>query len=328
MTAADQRSSLRVHRIEWAAEGILEVELRDPSGADLAAFGAGAHVDLVLPNGITRSYSLANDPAERHRWVLGIGLDPASRGGSRFVHRDLRVGETLTVIGPRNHFPLDETAAHSVLIAGGIGITPMISHARALAARGEPFRLVYAGRSRAAMAYADELVAEFGARVELRVSEAGERIDPAAEIARCDAGAALWFCGPHRLLDDLRHAWTAAGRPELDFRFENFGGHAGETAATFVVAVPRHGIEVTVPADRSMLEALEAAGLDLMYDCRRGECGLCALPVTAVEGGAIVHHDVFFSDHQKSEANHICPCVSRLDGGRITVDTSFRPDAI
>lgn len=308
------------------ATDIVQIDLRPDDGE--TSFESGAHIDVeVTIDGRreTRSYSLVPAPAGCLR--IAVKREAASRGGSAAMAR-LAAGERIAFSGPANDFPARFDGREKLLVAGGIGITPMISHARALAARGEPFRLVYAGRSRAAMAYADELVAEFGARVELRVSEAGERIDPTAEIARCDAGAVLWFCGPHRLLDDLRHAWTAAGRPELDFRFENFGGHAGETAASFVVAVPRHGIEVTVPADRSMLEALEAAGLDLMYDCRRGECGLCSLPVTAVEGGAIVHHDVFFSDHQKAEATRICPCVSRLDGGRITVDTSFRPDAI
>ena len=308
------------------ATDIVRIDLEPADGE--TAFESGAHIDVELTIGDrreTRSYSLI--PAPAGCLSIAVKREAASRGGSLAMAR-LAAGDRIAFSGPANDFPARFDGRDKLLVAGGIGITPMLSHARALAARGEPFRLVYAGRSRADMAFADDLAAEFGDRLELRVSAEGTRLDPAAEIARLGADATLWFCGPHRLLDDLRHAWAAAGRESLDFRFENFGGHAGETGGSFVVAVPRHGVEVTVPATQSMLEALEAAGLELMFDCRRGECGLCALPVTAVEGGRIVHHDVFFSDHQKAEGDRICPCVSRLDGGRITVDTSYRPDVI
>lgn len=291
-------------------------------------FEAGAHVDVAVTidgRPETRSYSLV--PAAPGLMRIAVKREPASRGGSAAMAR-LAVGDDLVFAGPANDFPALYDGREKLLVAGGIGITPMIGHARTLAARGEPFRLHYCGRSRATMAFAGDLVAEFGDRLVLHVSDEGTRLDPAAAIADLPAAASLWFCGPHRLLDDLRHAWAAAGRPGLDFRFENFGAHGEDTAASFVVSVPRHGVEVTVPAGRSMLEALEAAGLDLMSDCRRGECGLCALPILELEGGHVVHHDVFFSDAQKAEGGRLCPCVSRLDGGRVVVDTNWRPDAI
>jgi len=308
------------------ATDIVEIEFA-PADGD-GHFESGAHVDVEVTIGgrsETRSYSLI--PTVPGRLRIAVKREPMSRGGSAAMTR-LAAGDRLVFTGPSNEFPALFDGREKLLVAGGIGITPMISHARALRARGEPFRLVYAGRSRAAMAYVDELTAEFGGQLELHISGESGRMDPAAEIARLAADGALWFCGPHVLLDALRHAWKAAGRPWLDFRFETFGGHDAAGAASFVVAVPRHGLEITVPPEQSMLEAMEAAGLDLMSFCRRGECGLCVLPVTAVEGGQIVHRDVFFSDEQKAEGTQICACVSGLDGGRITVDTNFRPDAI
>ncbi|WP_333823159.1 PDR/VanB family oxidoreductase [Pinisolibacter sp.] len=308
------------------ATDITQIDLAPADGE--TGFVSGAHIDVeVTIDGRreTRSYSLI--PAPAGCWRIAVKREAASRGGSAAMSR-LAPGDRLVIAGPSNDFPAHFDGREKLLVAGGIGITPMISHARACAARGEPFRLVYAGRSRTGMAYVEELAAEFGDRLELRISEEGTRIDPAAEVERLAEGGALWFCGPHRLLDGLRHAWKASGRSWLDFRFENFGGHSDAGTASFTVAVPRHGLEITVPADKSMLEAMEGAGLDLMSFCLRGECGLCALPVVAVEGGSIVHADVFLSDAEKAEGHHICPCVSRLDGGRITVDTNYRPDEI
>ena len=312
--------------VRTVATDIVRIDFAPDDGE--TGFESGAHVDVevtIAGRRETRSYSLI--PAPAGSFSIAVKREAASRGGSLAMTR-LAAGDRLVFSGPSNDFPAVFDGREKLLVAGGIGITPMISHARACARRGEPFRLVYAGRSRAGMAFLDELAAEFGDRLELRISDEGTRMDPATEIARLPAEAAAWFCGPHRLLDDLRHAWKEAGRSWLDFRFETFGGHDGEATTSFVVAVPRHGIEVTVAADETMLEAMEAAGLDLMSFCLRGECGLCALPVTAVEGGRIVHRDVFFSDVEKAEGTEICPCVSRLDGGRITVDTNFRPDAI
>jgi vanillate O-demethylase ferredoxin subunit len=308
------------------ATDIVRIDLVPDDGE--TGFESGAHIDVeVTIDGRreTRSYSLI--PAPVGTMSIAVKREAASRGGSAAMTR-LTPGDRITFRGPTNDFPAVFDGREKLLVAGGIGITPMLGHARACATRGEPFRLVYAGRTRAAMAFVDDLVAEFGDRLTLCISDEGTRMDPAVEIARLAPGGGLWFCGPHALLDELRHAWKDADRSWLDFRFENFGGHDGPPAAPFIVSVPRHGVEITVPAEKTMLEAMEAAGLDLMSFCLRGECGLCALPVIEIEGGHIHHHDVFFSDAEKAEGHRICPCVSRLDGGRITVDTNFRPDEI
>ncbi|MDK9696042.1 MAG: PDR/VanB family oxidoreductase [Siculibacillus sp.] len=321
----DRRTAVVV-AVQPVATDVVRIDFAPDDGE--TGFESGAHVDVevtIAGRRETRSYSLIPAPAGLCR--IAVKRVPASRGGSAAMVR-LAAGDRLVFSGPTNDFPAVFDGREKLLVAGGIGITPMISHARACARRGEPFRLVYAGRTRAGMAFLDEVAAEFGDRLELRISDEATRLDPAAQISRLAADGALWFCGPHRLLDGLRHAWKAAGRSWLDFRFESFGARGDACGSSFVVSVPRHGVEVTVPPERSMLEAMEAAGLDLMSFCLRGECGLCALPVTAVEGGRIVHMDVFFSDEEKANGASICPCVSRLDGGRITVDTNYRPDAI
>ena len=284
---------------------------------------AGDHVDVVVSvdgRPVTRSYSLI--PATPGRFAIAVKHEPRGRGGSAAMMR-LAAGDRITFEGPSNDFPalLDEREA--LLIAGGIGVTALIGHAEALARRGRRFRFLHAGRSRAAMAFGDELTALLGGTYETFPSDEGRRIDLAAEIARLPADGRVWFCGPERLREGIEAAWSAAGRPMHDLRFENFGGSEG--AAEFHVAVPRHGVEITVPAGTTLLDALEGAGLDLMSDCRRGECGLCAMDVLAVEG-EIDHRDVFLSEHEKQGNRRICACVSR-GVGRITLDSAWRADA-
>lgn len=317
MTAADQRSSLRVHRIEWAAEGILEVELRDPSGADLAAFGAGAHVDLVLPNGITRSYSLANDPAERHRFVLGIGLDPSSRGGSRFVHRDLRVGETLTVIGPRNHFPLDEAAAHSVLIAGGIGITPMAAMASRLAGLGRSFAFHYAVRDRSRAAFLDR-VSALSPSLALHVdAEVGGPLDIAGIVAAAPPGTHFYCCGPLPMLAAYEAA--TAGLPAEQVHLEYFKAKPVEAAAAtgFEVEIAGTGRVLEVPPEKSIAEVLEAAGVKTGISCQEGICGSCEVKVVSGEPD---HRDQVLTAAEKASGKTMMICVSRSKSPRLVIE--------
>lgn len=287
---------------------------------------AGDHVDVVVTidgRTATRSYSLI--PAPAGRLAIAVKHERDGRGGSAAMMR-LAVGDEIEFEGPENDFPAIHDDRETLLIAGGIGVTALIGHAEALKQRGRRFRFLHAGRSRAAMAFVEELDRLLGEAYQTFPSDEGRRIDLEREIARLPADGRVWFCGPERLREGIEAAWRAAGRPMPDLRFENFGG--SEKASAFRVAVPRHGIEITVPTGTTLLEALEGAGLDLMSDCRRGECGLCALDVLEVEGG-IEHHDVFFSEHQKSESAKMCPCVSRVaGGGRVVLDTRWRPDTI
>jgi vanillate O-demethylase ferredoxin subunit len=317
MTAADHRSTLRVHRIEWAAEGILEVELRDPTGGDLPAFDAGAHVDLALPNGISRSYSLANDPAERHRWVLGIGLDPSSRGGSRFVHRDLRVGETLTVVGPRNHFPLDESAAHSVLIAGGIGITPMAAMASRLASLGRSFEFHYAVRDRSRAAFLDR-VSAIAPRFALHVdAEAGHPLDIGGIVAAAPAGAHFYCCGPLPMLAAYEAATETL--PAEQVHLEYFKAKPVEAAAAtgFEIEIAGTGRVLEVPPEKSIADVLEAAGLKTGISCQEGICGSCEVKVVSGEPD---HRDQVLTAAEKAAGKTMMICVSRAKSPRLVIE--------
>ena len=195
--------------------------------------------------------------------------------------------------------------------------------ALALAEAGAEFRLLYAAAARQDLALADELRERIGDRLQVFVSEEGARIDFAAEIARLAPGGELYVCGPIRMLEAAKRRWAESGRPVDGLRFETFGNSGRFASEPFIIKIPRLGREVAVPQNQTMLEALEAAGVEMIYDCRRGECGLCALDILEVDG-IVDHRDVFFSDEEKAANAKLCTCVSRVAGGSITVDTADR----
>ncbi len=202
-------------------------------------------------------------------------------------------------------------------------MTPVYAHARALARAGAAFRLAYAVRRREDLALAAELRAMIGDRLQTFVSAEGERIDLAGEFGRLPHDGEAYVCGPVRMLEAARRAWRDAGRPPERLRFETFGAGGGLPTTAFRVRIPRLGKEIDVPETRTMLEALEDAGVEMISDCRKGECGLCAMPILAVDG-VVDHRDVFFSDEEKAAGARLCSCVSRVCGGSITLDTADR----
>lgn len=285
----------------------------------------GSHIDVTVQikdRPATRSYSTLG-PGERGTYRIAVKRMPDSRGGSNYMW-SLKPGAFLQASPPKNHFALSHGCLDYLLIAGGIGITPIFSMAQALAARGAKFRVLYACRSQADAALAGELSALAGDRLEIFLSSEGRRIDIAAEIARLDQNGELYVCGPLGMIEDARHLWAQSGRSAGNLRFETFGntGHAPNTA--FTANLPLLARSVEVAKNQTLLEALEAAGIDAMFDCRRGECGLCAVNVISVDG-KIDHRDVFLSDEEKAEGHKICACVSRVTGGSITLDTGERP---
>ncbi len=295
-----------------------------PSGPVLA-HATGGHLQLqVLVRGKpqTRSYSLIGAPDGEAYRIAVKRLDDG-RGGSLAMWQ-LEVGDRLQVSEPQNHFPLALDAPAYLLVAGGIGITPLLLMAQTLGQRQAPVRMVYGARSTAELAYLSELQAVLGDRLQTAVAEQGEQLDFATEIAALPAGAHLVVCGPVPMLDAARRAWAAAGRPAADLRYETFGSSGRLAPQAFRVQLPRHALDITVPADGSLLDALEAAGVQTIFDCKRGECGLCTLDVLAVDG-EIDHRDVFLSEHEKSSNTRICACVSRAVG-TITLDSAWRPD--
>ena len=240
----------------------------------------------------------------------------------------LAVGDRLQVSEPQNHVPLDLSAPHYLLVAGGIGITPLVMMAQQLQAHalktGATLRMLYGVRTQDELAFLPLLREALGDALQTVVGERGEVMDLAGEIAALPVGAQLYTCGPVAMLEALRKHWLQAGRPAAGLRFETFGSSGRFAAQAFRVLVPRHHIDIMVPADTTLLDALENAGIETLSDCRRGECGLCAMDVLALEGEAD-HRDVFLSEHEKQECSRICACVSRVVGS-VTLDSAYRGD--
>ncbi len=318
--------------VEWRPARI--VALRDLSpdirAIDIAPDGAcpaptpGAHLKVAVMIGDRpdqRSYSVVSTPAEGVYRIAVKRLE-TSRGGSKYMW-SLEPGARLSISGPDNHFNLTPGSHERLLIAGGIGITPIFAQAMALARSGANFRMLYGARDRADFAFGDELAEALGDRLKLFANKAGENIDLLSEFSRLSATAEAYVCGPIGMLEAAKRAWSEAGRPRERLRFETFGASGAWPTKAFRVNIPRLGKEILVPETQSMLEALEAAGVETMYDCRRGECGLCALPILSAEG-VVDHRDVFFSDAEKARNDKLCACVSRIYGESVTIDTADR----
>jgi vanillate O-demethylase ferredoxin subunit len=312
------------------------VEVRDltPSVREIvletpwtAPHGAGAHIDveLILEGRVeTRSYSLVGEGAGPVRRVA-VRLDPASRGGSRAMHA-LKPGARLRVTPPSNSFELALGAPAYFLVAGGIGVTPLVGMAEALVWRGAAVTMLYAGRSRAEMAYLAELEAALGGALTVWADEErGSPPDLAGAFAALPPGGQAYVCGPNPMLEAAKRAWAEAGRPQAELRFETFGSSGAYPSLPFTVHVADLGRDIEVPADRSLLDCLEAAGLEVMSECRRGECGLCVLKVQGCTT-PIDHRDVFLSDAQRAAGDRLCACVSRAAGGTLTVESGLRRD--
>jgi len=285
----------------------------------------GGYIDVMVQVGERadmRSYSLVG-PCGDGLYRIAVKRLRDSRGGSAYLWT-LSPGARLTIAGPGNHFELGRGRPDYLLVAGGIGITPIYTMALALAEAGAPFRLLYACRRRQDLALVPELREHIGGRLELFISEEGTRIDFDREIGRLGPGGELYVCGPIPMMDAAKGAWRRSGRPADQLRFETFGSSGRFAAEPFTVRIPRLGREITVALNQTMLEALEAAGVEVMFDCRRGECGLCALDILEVDG-VVDHRDVFFSDEEKATNAKLCACVSRVAGGSISVDTADRP---
>src|SRR5208337_2801182 len=280
----------------------------------------GSHIDFSIMIGArpdVRSYSVVG-PCADGVYRIAVKLLEASRGGSAYMW-SLAPGARIAHSAPANHFGLTLGRPEYLLLAGGIGVTPVFTHALALARAGARFRMLYACRSRRDAALEPELTEAIGDRLSLFVGEDGARVDIAAEIAKLDPQGEFYVCGPIGMLEDAKKAWAASGRPLVKLRFETFGSSGRRPSVPFTAKIPRLGKTIAVGADQTLLEALEVAGVDMIFDCRRGECGLCALPILEVDG-EVDHRDVFFSEAEKAANAKLCTCVSRVYGASITLD--------
>lgn len=301
----------------------IELEPDRPVKAD-----PGSHIDVRVQIGEVsdkRSYSIVESKDDGRTLVISVQQAPASRGGSTYMHT-LKAGDRIEITQPLQNFPLRIGAPKYILLAGGIGVTAIAAMASALRRVGANYHLVYAARSSNVMAYRAELLEEHGDRVTIHLDDEDGLLDIEALIKEADGTTELYMCGPIRLMDAVRRSWDVAGRSLPNLRYETFGNSGWFEPETFDVLIPRLDVRVTVGPDVSMLEALEGAGVDMMFDCRRGECGLCEVRVVDLDG-AIDHRDVFYSQRQKDEAVKMCCCVSRavsradqVDRPRVTID--------
>ena len=325
MRFAQKWTPCTVHAIRDLTPAIREFVLR-PEGSGVENHAIGSHINVgVLIDGRpeTRSYSLVGD-VNPDGYRIAVRRAPDSRGGSRYMW-SLQPGARLDVSSPASLLEIDWSRKSCCLIAGGIGITPIIGVAGAMMRRNADVTLHYAVRSRRDAAFLDELTSLLGERLIVHAGDEAGRIDLDQTFAGLPPEALSIICGPMRLLEAARHGWAKAGRVPTDLRYETFGSSGLSPTTAFRVRIDHCSREIVVGENKSMLDALNEAGFEVMSDCQRGECGVCAIDVVAVDG-EIDHRDVFFSDHQKSANGKICPCVSRAVGA-ITVNTLYRSDA-
>lgn len=322
MRVVDVKVQVQVQAVRVEAHGVHSYELRALGGSDLPAFTAGAHVDLHLPNGMTRSYSLCNSPSERDRYVIAVSKSATSRGGSKFIHEQLHAGAMLGIGRPRNNFALCEDAAHSILIAGGIGITPMRAMIARLETLEQSWELFYSCRERPMAAYLGELQA-LGARKDKRVQlnfdrEPGGAMLDLTRIARdAAADSHIYCCGPQPMLAAFESA-TAFLDPER-VHLEYFASKPKSPATNggFHVELARSGRIIWVDAGKSILDTLLAQDIEVPYSCMEGVCGACE---TRVLGGIPDHRDGVLSEVERASSDRMMICCSGAKTERIRLD--------
>lgn len=315
-TTQETELDLQVAGRREVADGIVELTLADPSGAQLPSWTAGAHVDLVLSPSLTRQYSLCGSAAEETSWKVGVLRDPSSRGGSAYVHERLVEGASVRVRGPRNHFPLVASPRYQ-FIAGGIGITPILAMIEAAEARGADWSLLYGGRSRASMAFLDRLEGDH--RVTVWPQDEKGLLDLASVLGTPQPDTLVYCCGPGPLLDAVEEG--CAGWPDGSLHLERFAAKkvdATEDALdSFEVECSRSGVTVTVPGGTSIFDAVEKAGVDVLGSCMEGICGTCEADVLE---GTPDHRDSILSKAERECGKTIMLCVSRSLSKKLVLD--------
>ncbi|WP_242540428.1 PDR/VanB family oxidoreductase [Trinickia mobilis] len=306
-----------VHAIRHEAQRVVSVELRPQPGSTFPAFDAGAHIDLHLPNGMIRSYSLCNSSDDKDRYVIGVLNVEESRGGSRYVHEQLRVGAQIEISRPRSNFPLHENAVHTVLIAGGVGITPILSMARRLCALGRSVELLYCARSRREAAFVEEIEA-LGHEVSWHFDdEQGERVDLVQFLATRRRDAHFYACGPTPMLDDFERHGRELGLAHVYLERFVARDAPGETTKRYRVELSRSGRSLEVAPGKTLLQTLLDAGVQVPHSCTQGVCGACK---TRVLSGEPDHRDSVLSASERESNAVMTVCVSGCKGESLVLD--------
>ena len=309
--------SARIRSIAYEAPGVLSFCLTCPGGHDFPAYSPGAHIDLHLPNGIARSYSLIGAPQRFDVYEIGVARERDSRGASRWLHECARPGDLIKITNPRNHFGLAEDISHSLLIGGGIGITPLIGMAERLHQLGRSFKLYFCARSRADAAFADRL-SRLSARVEAVFSRepVGRRLDLAAVVNAAPADAHLYCCGPAGMIEAFEIA--SADRPDSHLHLERFTAAQDKAIeGGFVVELARSGMTIPIAAGKSILDCVIEAGVDVNWSCIQGVCGSCETKVLA---GTPDHRDAILSPDERAAGKTMMICCSGATSERLTLD--------
>lgn len=313
---------VRIARKQTEAVDICTFELVQAEGHPLPAFSAGSHVDVHMPGGLTRQYSLCNDPRESHRYLIGVLRDPASRGGSKTMHEAMEEGALLRISAPKNHFPLAHGATRSLLIAGGIGVTPILCMAERLAMTGGAFEMHYCARSRERTAFVDRIAQSvFSSQVHFHFDDgdASQKLALEPLLAAPQAGVHLYVCGPKGFMDWVLDAARAAGWPADQLHYEFFSADVAKSDddAAFEVRLASSGRVVKVEKDQTVVQALAAIGVEVQTSCEQGVCGTC---LTRVLEGEPDHKDMYLTPEEQAANDQFTPCCSRSRSPMLVLD--------
>ena len=302
------------------ADGIISLALAPVGAGALPTFEAGAHVDVDVAPGVMRQYSLCSDPADNRRYEIAVLLEPESRGGSAGVHRTFVVGRTIRIGRPRNNFPLTAAAKRSLLLAGGIGITPLLSMMHDLERRHADFAVHYCARSRARAAFLGRLNgAAFAAKVKLHFDDGpdAQRFNASDVLCRHDEGMHLYVCGPRGFIDHILDEASRAGWPSNCIHVEHFSAAPAAEGEGFTVVARRSGVTVDVMSGQTIAGALAAAGIAIDLSCQQGICGSCLVDVV---DGVPDHRDHYLDAREKASNRQMTVCCSRALTKRLVLD--------
>jgi vanillate O-demethylase ferredoxin subunit len=312
---------VKVVRKAKEAEDIYSFELASADGSPLPQFSAGSHVDVHVPGGLTRQYSLCNDASEQHRYRIAVLRDPASRGGSVAMHDALKPGDVLQISTPKNHFPLQH-AKQTLLFAGGIGVTPILCMAQRLATTGAEFTMHYCTRSAERTAFQQEIGASaFASRVHFHfdAGPSGQKLDLPAALGKPDADKHLYVCGPTGFIDHVTSTAKAAGWGSEQIHMEYFGAVQQDTSGDsgFDVKIASTGKTYSIGAEQNIIQVLKDNGIEILTSCEQGVCGTC---ITRVLEGEPDHRDMYFTDEEKAMNDQFTPCCSRSKSRLLVLD--------